>query len=267
MGILKETEKVEEKIRVLIDRLFGKGTAREPLEIRRAILREVEGRIESVGRNKRVFPFNRISITLFASSPDQKAVFEATFLEGQKLENDIRELLNRTNNDPFRDLEISIHIQEQPLPGGREFLINYERQAGKIKAKSRAKPNCPRIQLIVLRGGTTKRNYVFTKARVNIGRLSEIVDGQHRIVRRNDLIFKGSGDEIDQTVSREHAHISFDETSREFRLYDDGSAYGTRIFREGRTVDVQSGNRWGVKLQSGDEIFFGQACTRFEIKK
>src|SRR4051812_1146834 len=108
MGILKETEKVEEKIRGLIERLFGKGTSREPLEIRRAILRDVEGKIESVGRNKRVFPFNRISITLFASGPDQKAVCEAAFIEGQKLENDIRELLNRTNNDPFRDLEISI---------------------------------------------------------------------------------------------------------------------------------------------------------------
>jgi hypothetical protein len=175
--------------------------------------------------------------------------------------------LNRTSNDPFRDLEISIHIREQPLTEGREFLINYERRAGKINPKSRAKPNCPQIQLIVLRGAATKKNYVFARTRVNIGRMSEIVDGQHRIVRRNDLIFRGSGDEIDQTVSREHAHISFDERSGEFRLYDDGSAYGTRIFREGRTVDVQSGNRWGVKLHSGDEIFFGQACTRFEIKE
>lgn len=267
MGILKETEKVEEKIRRLVEKLFGKGASREPLEIRRAILREIGGRIESVGRNKRVFPFNRISITLSASGPDQKAVFEATFVEGQNLENDIRELLNRNNNDPFRDLEIRIHIREQPLPEAREFQINYERQAGKISPKSRAKPNCPQAQLIVLRGDATRKNYVFTKSRVNIGRMPEVVDDQHRIIRRNDLIFKGSGDEIDQTVSREHAHISFDEPSREFRLYDDGSAYGTRIFRDGRTVDVQSGNRRGVKLQSGDEIFFGQACTRFEIKK
>jgi hypothetical protein len=41
----EETEQLEEKVRQLIEGLFGKEAAREPLEIRRAILREIEGNI------------------------------------------------------------------------------------------------------------------------------------------------------------------------------------------------------------------------------
>ena len=56
MSLLKEAERLEEKVRQLIEGLFGKEAAREPLEIRRAILREIEDKIEPVGRNRRAFP-------------------------------------------------------------------------------------------------------------------------------------------------------------------------------------------------------------------
>ena len=72
MSLLKETEKLEEKVRLLIEGLFGKEAAREPLEIRRAILREIEGKIEPVGRNRRAFPFNRLRVHLFASDPNDE---------------------------------------------------------------------------------------------------------------------------------------------------------------------------------------------------
>jgi pSer/pThr/pTyr-binding forkhead associated (FHA) protein len=63
-------------------------------------------------------------------------------------------------------------------------------------------------------------------------------------------------------VSRKHAHIRFD--GSEYRLCDDSSEYGTRVFRDGRSIDVPPGNRRGEKLRSGDEIYVGRACLRFE---
>ena len=86
------------------------------------------------------------------------------------------------------------------------------------------------MQLTILRGHTTKKSYRFTKSRINLGRLAEVLDDHYRVVRRNDLAFQEGADNTDQTVSREHAHIGFDEKTGELRLYDDGSAYGTTDF-------------------------------------
>jgi hypothetical protein len=65
-------------------------------------------------------------------------------------------------------------------------------------------------------------------------------------------------------VSRAHAHITATPTG-EYRLFDDRSSSGTRILRSGRTIALPAGSPRGTKLQPGDEIFFGQACVRFEI--
>ena len=56
----------------------------------------------------------------------------------------------------------------------------------------------------------------------------------------------------------------YDEILDEYRLCDDGSEFGTRVFRDGRSIECPSGNRRGEKLRSGDEIYLGRACLRFE---
>ncbi|HVN07018.1 MAG TPA: FHA domain-containing protein, partial [Bryobacteraceae bacterium] len=71
-------------------------------------------------------------------------------------------------------------------------------------------------------------------------------------------------DEANATVSRAHAHIRFNAPSGEYRICDDESEYGTRIFRDGRSIEVPAGNRRGERLRAGDEIYLGRACLRFE---
>jgi pSer/pThr/pTyr-binding forkhead associated (FHA) protein len=71
---------------------------------------------------------------------------------------------------------------------------------------------------------------------------------------------EGAGD-VNQSVSRRHAHISYDPDGRSFRLHDDGSEHGTGVVRLGRTVAVPRGTR-GVRLESGDEIVLGEARVR-----
>ena len=41
----------------------------EPLEVRRAVLEEIEGRVVAVGGGRRVFPFNRIEVRLLTPDP------------------------------------------------------------------------------------------------------------------------------------------------------------------------------------------------------
>jgi hypothetical protein len=85
------------------------------------------------------------------------------------------------------------------------------------------------------------------------------------VIRRNDVVFEEGADEANATVSRGHAHIRFHAQTGEYRIADDGSEYGTRIFRDGRSVEVPSGSQRGERLSAGDEIYLGRACVRFEI--
>ena len=64
------------------------------------------------------------------------------------------------------------------------------------------------------------------------------------------------------TVSRSHAHIRAE--AGVYRLCDDSSEFGTRVFRDGRSIEVPAGDRRGEKLRPGDEIYLGRACLRFE---
>jgi len=92
--------------------------------------------------------------------------------------------------------------------------------------------------------------------------MSELVDAGQRVIRRNDIVFEEGADEANATVSRGHAHIRHE--AGEYRICDDESEYGTRIFRDGRSIEVPRGNRRGEKLRPDDEIYLGRACLRFE---
>jgi hypothetical protein len=48
--------------------------------------------------------------------------------------------------------------------------------------------------------------------------------------------FEEGADEANATVTRGHAHIRFDATVGDYRICDDCSEYGTRIFRDGRSI-------------------------------
>jgi predicted component of type VI protein secretion system len=90
-----------------------------------------------------------------------------------------------------------------------------------------------------------------------------VVDKGRRTMRHNDVPFLDRQDEINLTVSRAHAHIEFSPRDGEFRLYDDGSAQGTRVIRDGRYLDVPRQAGRGVKLRHGDELELGRARLRF----
>ena len=99
--------------------------------------------------------------------------------------------------------------------------------------------------------------FIADRQRINIGRERDVVDSLGRAVRRNDLFFPEGADEANASVSRSHAHIRFDGTSGEWRIYDDGSTLGTSIFRDGRRIDVPGHAPRGAKLLPGDEDISG----------
>jgi len=250
MSLFSEIEKsIEQGFRRWTERAFGPANSGELLLVHRAILEEIAGKVQTVARGKRMFPYPRLVVTLVSPDAERRALYEAVF--GERLEADICAALEGTACETPRGFAVEIQTAEQ---GPRPFEIEYCRAAPPVAtAKAR---------LVVVRGKAQQDAYPLGGARLNIGRSGELADADQRVVRRNDLVFEEGADEANATVSRCHAHIRLDDN--EYRICDDGSEFGTRVFREGRSLEVPPGNRRGEKLRPRDEIYLGRACLRFE---
>jgi hypothetical protein len=121
----------------------------------------------------------------------------------------------------------------------------------------------PALGLAIVRGVAAEPSYSFTQSRIDLGRCADVRDSRQRLVRNNHVAFLDTADLINQSVSRQHAHIVL--AGDAYRLHDDRSAQGTSVLRQGTTVPVPPGTR-GVRLQSGDEIVLGQARVRVELE-
>jgi hypothetical protein len=163
------------------------------------------------------------------------------------------------------------------LAGGRPYALlcerrtaahtrppGSERQDQTTEAQTLDPPQPARARLVVVKGETVDPTVDIVGERVNVGRQAEVLDRDHRVVRRNQLVFTDTDAPVNQTVSRQQAHIRRT-AAGEYRIFDDHSTYGTRVFRAGRTMELPSGSPKGLRLEDGDEIYFGQACVRFEI--
>jgi hypothetical protein len=250
MSLFSEIEKsIEQGFRRWTERAFGPAQSGELLLVHRAILEEIAGKVQTVARGKRWFPYPRLVVTLVSPDAERRALYATVF--GERLASDIRAALEGAACEAPRGFAVEIRTAEAgPLP----FEIEYGRDtAAAAGAKAR---------VVVVRGRAQQDTYSLGRGRVNIGRLAELTDADQRVVRRNDLVFEEGADEANATVSRCHAHIRLED--HEYRICDDGSEFGTRVFREGRSLDVPPGNRRGEKLRPGDEIYLGRACLRFE---
>ena len=269
MGILDNLQKLEKRLEKLAER---SDVPLEPIEIRRAALDEIDDLVEPAGRSRRVFPYNRITVEVLAAHAKQRATMEAVLGESSDLRTAISERLESSGcRQPHLDVRLKLVKRAgSEWPTGRVFRVLCERvepetssSAVPVAAPGRA---VGRAHLVVIRGETTRKSYPLTAERTNVGRLAEVVGKDKRVVRRNQVAFSERDDGINQTVSRAHAHLALAPTG-EYRLFDDHSSCGTRIFRAGRTISLPSGSPRGTKLQPGDEIYFGQACVRFEVKQ
>jgi hypothetical protein len=260
MSILRRVEReLEERMR----RAFadsGAGEGRELLEVQHAILDEIAGKVQPVGRGRRLFPFRQVGIHIGVADAAQRPAFSLAFAEGDRLAADIRDTLREAGCEPPPDLTVTVVLEEREIAGGFS-IVYHEKPAAPAPAPAVA---APPARLVVLGGRALAGRHEIGPARVNIGRLAEVLDDSQRVVRRNHVAFAESDDPVTATVSRAHAHIQYDPATGEYRLYDDHSAYGTSLFRDGALIAVPAGAGRGTALRSGDEIYFGQARTRFE---
>ena len=233
-----------------------------PMEIRRAILDEIESRAVAVGDGKKIFPFDQLGIHLRAESPEQRAVLEGVIQEGWDLERAVHRLLERIDCRVSTRLSLLYHITEDDDPrfADRSFYVDYQ-QTESLPADG----GRPVLELRIERGTTPEEVYVTSASRIHLGRSSEVLDRHGRLQRRNEIAFEEKG-EINATVSRQHATIRYDEESRAYWVRDNNSAGGTRIFRSGQPLAVGR-HRQGVRLRDDDELTLGRAQILVKIQR
>jgi len=232
----------------------------ELAEIRLAILDQVREKSYRAGGRK-VFPFDLIRVELRGVEQSRAPVFTGQFFR-KYLEQEVHGALRAAGCRYPENLRVDV-AAAIGLPQRNEPWLVVEAisavQAGAGKSAAR---------LTVREGTANTAELRLDKARINVGRVVDVYRDAG-LYRRNDLAF-AADTEINRTVSREHAHITHDRVSGEYRLFNDrwyarGTECGTWIVRDGMSQEVHRTSR-GTKLEAGDEIHFGKAVVMFELE-
>jgi hypothetical protein len=257
--------------RTVFEAPFSHGAADEPpevAEIRLAILDQV-GKKSYRSGGKKIFPSNLIHIHLRGIEDSRASLFTGKFFR-KYFEEEIRSHLAKNECRFPEDLRVDVDVVRD-LPAADQPWVSVE-----VESQDQSAPPVRRTaRLVVLRGQANEKEITLSKARINIGRAVDVYRSEG-LFRRNDLAFT-EDTEINRTVSREHAHIIYDKASGEYRLFNDRwykrddaapaehPACGIWIVRDGLSQEVHRTAR-GTKLETGDEIHFGKAVVRFQLK-
>jgi hypothetical protein len=238
--------------------------ARQPLEVMTAVVDAVASRVEPAGRGAYVFPFNKINVMIAAPGREARTRFEAVLQARPSLQQRIADRLHVAGCEVSALIvDLALVAQAEPHWLNDDFHLEFERVAAVSEPAVEESPTADHVRVTVISGSTQKPTYAFALHRINLGRCAEVRDGRHRLIRTNHVAFI-DGSELNHSVSRRHAHIERDTKPGQYRVCDDGSAHGTSIVRNGRTIAVPTGAR-GVRLQSGDEIALGDARLRIRF--
>ncbi|MBV8071256.1 MAG: FHA domain-containing protein [Acidobacteriaceae bacterium] len=255
---------IEKLGRAIFESPFGANRlakdAPELAEIRLAVLDAVKAKSHRVG-GRNVFPFDLIVVRLLGVPDDQAPVFASDFLIGY-LTGEIKTALTRSHFRFADNLRVEIQTSRN-LPARGEAWLSVETRLEHAQAEQAGTTGPAR--LVVQHGTANQPELSISKPRTNIGRTAEVFHSSGPS-RRNDLAFTEEN-EINRSVSREHAHILYSPKSGTYRLVNDryykGDANcGLWIVRDGLSQPVHRTPR-GVLLKSGDEIHLGTAVVRF----
>ena len=268
MDILSRARRLEATLARAFDEAaqqWSQSGPRGALEILQAIVEAIEDGLEPAGRGTHIFPFNRIRVSIVAPSRDARARFAALLEAEPTLQERVNERLRDAGCKAAR-VQIKVAYVDHAAANWThpDIHVEFDRVTSADVAPE-GTPARESLKITVQNGATEKPSYTFTLDRINLGRCAEVRDSGNRLLRTNHVVFSEGTSGPNPTVSRRHAHIEYATEPREYRICDDGSAHGTGIVRNGRTIGVPSGAR-GIRLRSGDEILLGEARLRIRIE-
>lgn len=228
-----------------------------PLELLQSALDELERKVLPAGRGSRIFPYNRIHITVTQPAVDGAAI-TAVFAQ---LEPRLRERLAEVRCEPPGALDVTVSAASE-IDGAP--VLRVDCSADREPPRPRAGRRIPELRLRILKGQCDKADYTFDSGAIALGRGAEPADALGR-VRRNDVAFSDARDGVSETVARAHARIEFDPAIGAYLLFNESSTNPTFLLRSGRTLRVAPRDRRGVRLASGDALQLGRAIVELAV--
>jgi hypothetical protein len=239
-------------------------TPTELAEIRLAILDRIREKSYRSG-GKKVFPYDLLRVELRGVEESRRDLFAGKFFR-RYLEQEVHGALRAAGCRFPENLRVDVEPHVGLPEPGQDWLFV------QVVSRESAPLVRPPARLTVREGVANLSELRLEKARTHIGRTRDVYRNQG-LFRRNDLIFEEEN-EINRSVSREHAHIQFDKVTGEYRLFNDRwlargerdtQECGTWIVRDGLSLEVHRDSR-GARLEPGDEIHFGRAVVVFELE-
>jgi len=261
--------RIERNLGRRIERLTRrKASPREAMQIAEDVLDHVAERVEPTAGDARTFPYGRITVQI-AVPEGRGAAARAVLAHEPDLRTRIHERLEAAGCARSQGPEVALEVAEGPPPEaweGRDFEVRYDpRRSRRRAASEEPSTEPPSVRLQVVEGSAGgRRTHVMRQDTIRLGRTPAVADRARRTRRVNDLAFDEEGP-VNTTVSRAHAHLSWSPDERAFRLHDDGSTQGTRVLRDGRSLEVPGTGGRGVALKSGDVLVLGRARVRFTV--
>lgn len=234
------------------------GDAR-PIDIRQAIVEAIEARVQPTGGGRRALPDRYVKVRVFAPGAAEERALQTALqdlraLVAQRLREISCEVPPAFGIDVTYARRRSAHWPEHQL-----FLIDFDAERPPAAARQ------PALVLRIVRGRATAEEYILQEAVVRVGRSESPVDATGR-PRHNHVVFLEEGDAASATVGRGHCEIRYHGDARQYRVYDERSANGTRIVRGGEILAVAAMDPYGVALAPGDELQFGSASAQVDIR-
>lgn len=232
-----------------------------PLDLGLAVLEAIERRVQPAGKGRRVLPDHAVRVrVLAADAAEERALRTVLDSVREAAIARLREL--RCEIPPGFRVDVS-YVRSRPAAWdpAQRLAIDFPAHPRTAPGAPSAATPPPALKVTVTAGTATRATYTFTERVIRIGRAETPVDSLGR-VRRNDIAFLESDDARNRTVTRGHAEIRYERQRREYRLFDEGSANGTRVLRGGEPIEVPPRDPVGVALLPGDELQFGTAAVR-----
>ena len=232
-----------------------------PLEIRHFIVESIESRVQPAGGGRRRLPDSLAEVRIVAPDAAAQRALRAALDDVQDA---VVVRLKELNCEVPAGFKVqTVYLKRAPAgwPADRHIAIDYPPQPEPQAAPT---SEVPALKLTVIRGTATQSSYNFTQPVVRVGRSAAPQDDRGR-TRRNDVAFLESGDDTNLTVTRGHCEIRYSRAGGGYRVFDERSANGTRIVRNGEIIDVPSNDPVGVALLNGDELHFGTAAVRISL--
>ena len=239
-----------------------------PLDIQHAIVEAIESRAQPVGGGRRALPDAYVKVTVIARDASQERALQVVLVG---LQARVMARLAEVECDVPRGFRIDVaYLRRRPSgwPAAQPMAIEYEADApagsGRAEREKAVEQDQPALILTVVRGRAASDSYTLREPLIRIGRSAAPVDDRGH-ARHNHVAFTEEDDAHSRTVGRGHGEIRYDRVRDEYRIFDEGSANGTRVIRAGEVIDVPSRDPFGIAIRSGDELEFGTAAVRVEI--